>query len=286
MIQHFRLRTALLLAMLMALAAPLPAARNAGFDAAHRVTFRSGATPVDKLNFNAPHDQIAGYLYKPAGEGPFAAVVLGPDLFGPRSLEWVWAQRLVKWGYAVLAVDVYSRDTAKSSIVTVAHDAYGALKYMAALPYVDARRVAWIGWSHRGGQAIMSSGALEAGPNNPRQPSTLFVSEGAWRFQAAIAYYPECPGVQKAYYAPVLMLLGGKDLRQLDECVATAKSSTAGGKVMRYKVYREATDLFDVQGVDRDLWGQRVRFDPQAAEDTVVQVKAFLAEYLAPTAGR
>lgn len=280
------LRGVILLAALAALAGPLHADEANGFDAAHRVAFRSGATPANKLNFNEPHDRIGGYLYKPPGNGPFAAVVLEPDLAGLRPLQHEWAERLVQWGYVALAVDLLREGQGKSSALIAAHDAYGALKQLAGLPFVDARRIVWIGWSHHGGQAMLGSGGMDADPRNPAQPMPWLVSEGPWRFRAAVAFYPECPGVKRTYYAPMLVLIGGADARHLPLCKASAALSTAGGRPVRMVVYPGATHGFDLPGVKLDVMADPARYDAAAARDTVAQVRAFLAEQLDGAAPR
>ncbi len=277
------LAAGILVVAMAALAPPAvgSGANEAGFDAAHRVMFRSGATPSDKLNFNAPHHEIAGYLYKPDGAGPFPAVVLAPETEGLHPVQKAWALRLVQWGYVALAVDHRSRSGSwQASAITTAHDAYGALRHLAGLPFVDVQRIAWIGWYTGGGDAVVRSGAMEAHPQDPEKPTSLFVSEGAWRFRAAIAFYPSCPGVGKTYYAPMLMLVPGKDPRYLDKCRETAEQSTAGGAPVRFKLYPEATPLFDMEGVKADLFGEPAQYDSSAAKDAIAEVKAFLTVHL------
>src|SRR5258706_5037948 len=67
---------------------------------------------------------VQGYVLKPAGDGPFPAVVvlhgcagLG-TLFDPHLRANAWPDMLVSWGYAVLIVDSYTprgiRDTCYS----------------------------------------------------------------------------------------------------------------------------------------------------------------------------
>jgi dienelactone hydrolase len=50
--------------------------------------------------------QLTGYLRRPAGPGPFPAVVLLPGCAGPaRSIDRRWGTRLAGWGDVALSVD-------------------------------------------------------------------------------------------------------------------------------------------------------------------------------------
>ena len=75
----------------------------------HRIEFRSGATPFNKFDFNRPHDQISGYLYKPKGENRYPAIVLLHDDIGIHRIHIEWAKRLAEWGYVALVVDSQDR---------------------------------------------------------------------------------------------------------------------------------------------------------------------------------
>lgn len=248
-----------------------------------RVTFTSGATLTNKFDFDRPHDEIAGDLYKPAGDGPFAAVIIEHDRSEPLPTRKAWAARLVQWGYVVLLVDSLSRPQPRSSDYTYAHDAYGALRYLSTLPIVDPQRVGWIGWAHGGGAAIVRGPGMQSDPKRMRMPPAWLGGQATLRFRAAIAFYPPCPGVPRAYYGPMLLLLGGQDQADhLQSCLATAEQSTAGGRSLRVKVYPEATHYFDIPGVTRDQEGELAHHDPAATADAIARVKAFLAEHLQP----
>lgn len=247
-----------------------------------RVTFRSGATPLDKLDFNRPHDQVSGDLYRPAGDGPFAAVVVQPDRLGLHDTHRQWAARLAIWGYVALVVDSVGsrRRTPKQHVW--AHDAYGAMRYLAGLPSVDRHRIAWMGWANGGGAAMIRSAGMEADPNDPSSPQGFYSEHRALRFRAAVAWYPRCPGIAKRYYAPVLLLVNGIDAMGFDDCAATVAGSTGGGKPVRAKVYREATRFFDRPDLNLDRDGMPTHHDPAATADAIAQVKAFLDEHLRP----
>jgi len=55
-----------------------------------------------------PSVSLTGYLAKPAGEEPRAAIVLLHTCAGLSKHEEMWSKRLVSWGYVVLSVDSFS----------------------------------------------------------------------------------------------------------------------------------------------------------------------------------
>jgi hypothetical protein len=54
-----------------------------------------------------PGVSLTGYLAKPAGVEPSAAIVLLPTCAGILEHEAMWSIRLVSWGYVVLSVDSF-----------------------------------------------------------------------------------------------------------------------------------------------------------------------------------
>ena len=250
---------------------------------AERVEFPSGALPADK-SADAPQ-MIAGFLHKPKREGPIPAMVLLHGCSGVMGHHWAMAVRLAEWGYAALVVDSLGPRGFQSvcgslsavSPFTRAHDAYGALKYLRSLAFVDPERVGVIGWSH-GGWTIMS--VMQGNIDNSSIPSTLFTEDGKNRFKAAIAYFPLCPPVKKTFYAPLLILIGEADeVMPARRCKIMIEKSRAGGKPIRMKTYPGVHHGF-VYGVNETVEGQRIASDPAAGEDSLRRVKAFLAANL------
>src|SRR5204862_7292366 len=141
--------TALLATLLIASAVP-----------AETIQFRSTTWPPTPLQLRlakASGDTIAeqasvglkGELYRPAGKGPFPAVVLLHPCSGrlPSSVEQADAARYTALGYVLLAVDSFgARGVADGcagggASLDVVMDAYGALLHLATLPLVDPDRV-------------------------------------------------------------------------------------------------------------------------------------------------
>jgi dienelactone hydrolase len=135
-------------------------------------------------------------LSKPAGDGPFPAVVILHDCsgLGPRSsgMAWRWSSELTRRGYVTIWPDSFtSRGRPKGVCTEIspprvtferrAGDAYAALAYLASLPFVDARRIAVMGGSHGGSSTLA---AIVDAPENAKRTDAGFA--------AAIALYPAC----------------------------------------------------------------------------------------------
>lgn len=288
-----------LVAALTALLAPPALANPASFvptdpvDETRRVEFPSAAAP-SKRHPKTPA-RIAGYLYRPEGKGPFPALVLLHGCAGIMGQP-AWAQRLASWGYVALIVDHHGPRGEEGmcakggyrlpvpSDIRVA-DAYGALRYLAAQPYVDPARIGLMGWS----VVASASPALLAVESNPRAPDTPAMLVAAYaredRFRTVVALYPLCPTkggklqhLEAPIYAPALVLSGADDfVAPAEYCRVMAEQSKASGKPVRARVYEGAGHGFDhpAEGL---LDGQlRVRYSPEAARAAIEEVKAYLA---------
>ena len=244
----------------------------------HRIEFRSGATPSNPLDFHRPYSRIAGYLYKPKGEGLYPAVVLLHDDIGIHRIQIEWAKRLAAWGYVAIVVDSRDRPYYTDSHMMIAQDAYGALKHLHGLAFVDPERIAVMGWSY-GANAILR--ALKAIPQNPTSPSPFFTSEPIYRFKAGITYYPLCSPVVTTLYALLLIFRGDKDeYSPTGGCDNFPKENRAGGEPYRISVYPGATNFFDYGETGLDQYRNRIVPDPAATQDAIERVKAFLLEKL------
>jgi dienelactone hydrolase len=140
-------------------------------------------------------------LTKPAGDGPFPAVVIMHDCsgLGPRSsgAPWRWSAELMRAGYVTIWPDSFSTRGFPNGVCTEPSrvgvqppqrvaDAYAALRHLRDLPYVDTKRVAVMGGSHGGSTTLATIVATEA---NTGLASALQAAPG---FAAAIALYPGC----------------------------------------------------------------------------------------------
>ena len=249
-------------------------------DPEHRIEFSSGATPSNPLDFNRPYSQIAGYLYRPKGDGRFPAVVLLHPVDGIHRTQIEWAKRFTTWGYVAILVDSLDRSGSglTGSPMTMAQDAYGAIKHLHSLAFVDSRRLAVIGWE-LGANAIMRG--LKENPLNPGSPSTFFTKDPSYRFKAGIMYHPLCSPAETTLYAPLLIQMGEKDeYFPTGGCDAFPKENRAGGEPFRITVYPGATSFFDYGETGQDHNLNRFVPDPVATKDSITKIRVFLQEKL------
>jgi len=224
--------------------------------------------------------EVPGVLHKPAGNGPFPAVVMlsgfgGYAGGGPNAdHQSAWARRFVEWGYVALQVDSYSpRGTALNADfaggITISRDAFAAKSWLSGLPFVDPGNIAVAGWSMGGTAALKAI-------------DEYFREQGAAPFKAAVAFYPVCYPVYEPD-TPLLFLTGRKD----EICRASVAEGLKKKYVdqdwkpeMSFTVYPNAYHSFDMEGVDFESSGRHYRWDPEAAGDAIARTKDFLSRYL------
>ena len=249
---------------------------------------------------------ISGYLYKPAGSGPFAAVVSIHGCDGAtnekgevRPLYGTWGEILSQRGYLFLLIDsfqprgygslcavqpVFSRPVLPNRETPM--DAYGAMNYLRSRSDVRPDSIAILGQSY-GGMAMMftvANGALPKGMAPDKD------------FRAAIALYPNCPPVAEKDphwwpRQPMLLLVGEADTATpagpCREMVARAKDE--GGPPIDPHFYPNAYHAFDHPNLPRKEMTSLKRPDgsspiamsnPEARADAINRVTQFLASML------
>jgi dienelactone hydrolase len=272
--------------------------------ASEKVHFNSASVPPTPFKIKQAQNKgielkpepgipLTGWLGKPAGEGPFPAVVLFHGCFGIRAYQDAWAAQLSEWGYVTLQVDYFTSRGVEQTCADLRHaflrgyggenvtDAQGALSYLSGLPFVAKDRIALMGWGDSPVLRAIVRGGQER--NFDR------------KFSAAIALYPPCKKMDSGdFYAPLLVLIGAKDDWRLAEfCQGMAETAQAHTVPVVLKVYPDAYHAFDDQSVG-ELWyfeeaqnllkmptrGATLGYNPAAHEDALVRVRAFLAEHL------
>jgi dienelactone hydrolase len=205
---------------------------------------------------------INGYLYKPFGPGPFAAVIsihgcdgVANEKGEVRPLYGTWGEVLSQKGYAVLLIDsfqprghvslcamlpVFSRPILPNRETPM--DAFGAMNYLRSRPDVQPDKIAILGQSY-GGMAMMFTIANGALPKDLSQEKD---------FRAAIALYPNCPPVadKDPHWRPrqpMLLLMGESDNfvppAACRELVARARDE--GSPAIQVQFYPDTHHAFD-----------------------------------------
>jgi dienelactone hydrolase len=220
---------------------------------------------------------IPGVLVRPAGPGPFPAVLVLHGCEGLGPLQTLTIGDLAAQGYVGLAIDALTPQhltnacTDPGAFVPAARLAYAGLAWLAQQPYVAADRLGVLGFSMGANEVL----AL-VDPEVPRPPPA--------GLRVAIAYYPNCAKRSASVGAPLAIFDGSADdWTPAAPCQALAQAATAAGKTVQITTYPGVTHAFNQpSNVTRHYLGHTLTYDPAAAQDAVAKVDAFLATYLAP----
>jgi dienelactone hydrolase len=247
---------------------------------------------------SAPQE-IVGTLVRPAGRGPFPAVVQLHGCAGLEAQSYRWARWLADHGYVALVVDSFGPRKVKGDcrtgpdeppITARFDDAIGALRYLQSRPDVLRDRIAAIGWSQGGvyAMAVINGPSLE----RAKQRGVELPSIG---FAASIGVYPGgCFSlVNQQVVHPLLVLIGGADdWTPAEKCAEMVEAMKSRGAAAAIVVYPGAHHYFDREGQRQEVlaevenetkpggFGATVAYQAEAAADTYRQVEAFLARHL------
>jgi dienelactone hydrolase len=238
---------------------------------------------------------LSAQLFRPAGNGRFAAVALFHGCGGPGQNTARMAGLLRDWGYAALVVDSFSArgltDVCGRNWPTQADaerragDIDAALQWLAAQTFIDPKRLAFMGYSYGGGVAMLRA---------------LSSTDAAPIARAAILVYPDCAladalGPKLTVRQPTLFALGAlDDWTPVSQCQAVIGRIVQGRDLVETRVYEGAHHSFDALGLPvRYLPGVGNRSKPggccgahyganeAAWKAFVTDVKAFLARVFA-----
>lgn len=220
-----------------------------------------------------PGTPLIGYLTRPAGEGPFPAVVLlhGCSGLSPSAGK-IWSERMSSWGYVALVVDSFTtrgiRETCDGlHSVDRVYDAYGAEEFLSKHSFVDQQRIALMGFS-AGGIATLE--AVQAGGAERLMQR---------KFRAAIAYYPNCSAANGDMAVPTLILIGDlDDWTPAKKCQEMMAERSGKGSSVQLEVFKGARHAFASPGLKTgtEAYGHRMEYNAAAAEQSVSDVRAFL----------
>lgn len=231
--------------------------------------------------------QLSGRLFRPAGHGPFAAIVALHECEGLfdragrlAAREADWGRRLAQSGFVVLMPDSFGPrrlrnicgDQARSTRMPFAErarDALAAADFLARQPNVDGERIGLMGW-WSGAETVV---AVMGG-----EPS---------RFRAGVALYPECHLLlQRAelrlnFTRPVVILLGGADdYERPFPCERLIAPRRGAGDPVEVRYYDNAYHHFDQPNLplrERNRDGQMA---PSPRADALTRVPEFFAAHL------
>lgn len=238
-------------------------------------------------------------LYKPAGPGPFPAIVLAPHCSGlgvnsgsPNLSIGRWAKEMLDHGYIVLLIDSQGARGVDSTCfepkgavyhVRGALDVLQATQHLRTIDYVDKKRIAAVGFSWGAMADLIAASKLY---------QTAFKTGSG--FAAFVSIYPACftfvtpqgspyEIVLRDINRPGLILLGGEDLEApASQCVSKLQAAEWSGAPVEWYVFPHATHCWDCAHLDGyskvDFRGNRItyRFDGDVTADTKRRMFAFL----------
>ena len=252
-----------------------------GLLCAHSAFAQSVRFPSVAVGTSPAGPEITGWLYRPAGAGPFPAIVLAHTCGGVSGHTSAWGGLLARWGYVVVAPDsfgprgeksVCGRGTVVNGNMRVA-DVAGALDFLNAQPFVRRGEIGLIGHSHGGWTTVRAV-----------QKSYDLAARG---LKAAVAYYPSCAQqFDRDVAVPLLILIGDKDdWTPASNCRRLQAAGFTRPDLVEAVYYPNAYHSFDNQGPDRTITvadgkSHRLAYDPSAAPDAEARTRAFFDKYL------
>lgn len=220
---------------------------------------------------------IANSTFKPSGTGLFPAVVLMHSCGGVKNPHIrQHAQEILQQGYVVLVVDSFGPRGMENCAARILSgsagvaDAYAALAYLSAKPFVDKSRIYQVGYSWG---AIIST--MLASP----QSATIVGS--SLRFTATVSNYSNCSFEDKYQLLlkdsdrPVLMLLGELD-RELPpaSCFPLLNEMKAAGSPVLWHVFPGATHSWDKPSVP----ARGYMYNEQVTKEATSKMFTFLSQ--------
>jgi dienelactone hydrolase len=240
---------------------------------------------------------VSAVLYRPAGPGPFPAVValhgcggLNDPGGSLNARHADWGERLAAQGFVVLLPDSFgSRGLGPQCRVTErtvrpgihrVQDALASKAYLQTRPDVKPDAVSLMGWSHGGGSVLFTV--------QPRNRGDVARPD----FARAVAFYPGCHQLAESGHwrtrVPLLLLMGdADDWTPPEPCRALVDAAKARGEPVESVFYPGAVHGFDHpsqpprtrRGLAYTADGSgtaRVGTDPAARADVLDRVPRFL----------
>jgi carboxymethylenebutenolidase len=223
---------------------------------------------TEMVSFASGSRQLAGYMAKPEGDGPFPGVLVIHEIFGLNENIKEIARRFAEQGYVALAVDLFAGRSRMLCMFSLfagmltdslhhagIRDLQAALSNLAHIPGVDTVRIGAVGYCMGGSLAI----GLACTDNRVRVVAPYYAMNP--RPMAAVADI--CP-VIGSYPAQDFTAKAGQ---RLDEAL---------------NQYRVKHDIKIYPGAKHSFFNETLpqTFDSGAADDSWQRVLAFFQENL------
>ncbi len=193
------------------------------------------------VSYKSGDETVSAMLYKPAGKGPFPALIVIHEWWGLN--DWVKEQaaKLADEGYVALAIDLYRGKVADSPEMAhelmrgvpedrATRDLKAAYEYLAAQADVKKDRIGSIGWCMGGGYS------LDVALAEPHLAATV-INYG---------HLATDPEELKKIQAPILGLFGGQDRGITPDDVKKFQQAMEKlGKKIDVKIYPDAGHAFE-----------------------------------------
>lgn len=220
--------------------------------------------PLTNMSISATDGtEIRAYLAKPAGDGPFPAVIMIHEFWGIREDMLGKAEALAAEGYVVIAPNVFRNGTtswlpsAIYKVITadaaqIDGDVGAVYQWLSTQPEVQADRIAIMGFCFGGGTALRYSLS-----NNQLAATAVFYGQPITD-----------PEKLKAISGPLLGIFAGDDMSISQEDVAALEQGLdAAGVPNEIKVYAGQPHAFvgsieeiNAGGADQEAWQQLLAF--------------------------
>ena len=241
-----------------------------------------GYTNVTAIPVNdAATKAIAGALFKPAGAGPFPAVIYISGCAGLNAppemmLERTVIDHLLARRAAILIVDPFTprnepqgmcgsvvnlnekTDVQINYFIRGGNDALAAVKVLRAMPEIDPKRIFLLGYSYGAISSLFATDAKKS---------------GADEVAGVIAFYPHCYD-NIVPSRPTLVLHGDKDDWTPADLCQKLQSKPNVERVVYPGVFHA---FASPRGEPIDFLGHHIVFDVKAALDAERRADAFMA---------
>ncbi len=231
---------------------------------------------------------LKGAVRRPEGRGPFPAIILLPACGNlATSVNQVWGQALLSWGYVTLTLDVFTprgiagqKTCLQPAPPELAEDVYRGLKLLVARKDVDPKQVFVIGFG-RSSTLVLAAIERDGIERDARH-----------RFLGAVVVYPQfCGAANGNVTVATLVMIGARD-PQLDACRKLAAGeddmgisrTPNAGMPMRLETIANAYPGFDLLPFQKpaDIQGHHYEYSQSATD----QAKETLRTFLRSTARR